>query len=46
MVAGILADLSGNYRTGFTVLALLAAAGSVMFLLARPPALPEPGLQG
>lgn len=37
MVAGLLADLSGNYRSGFTVLALVAASGSVLFLLARKP---------
>ena len=40
MVAGILADLTGNYQSGFTVLALAAACGSVLFLLARPPVLP------
>lgn len=37
MVAGVLADLTGNYRIGFVTLALLAASGSVMFLLARKP---------
>ena len=40
MVAGVLADLTGNYRWGFSVLALAAAAGSVLFVLARPPVLP------
>ena len=40
MVAGMLADLTGNYRWGFSVLALAAAGGSVLFLLARPPVLP------
>ena len=40
MVAGMLADLSGNYRTGFTVLALVAASGSVLFILARKPGRP------
>lgn len=40
MVAGMLADLSGNYRTGFTVLALVAASGSLLFILARKPARP------
>jgi MFS family permease len=40
MVAGILADLTGNYRWGFSLLALVAACGSVVFLMARPPALP------
>lgn len=40
MVAGVMADLTGNYRAGFVVLALLAGAGSVMFLLARKPQRP------
>lgn len=40
MIAGILADITGNYRAGFTVLALLAGLGSVFFLLARRPARP------
>jgi MFS family permease len=38
MVAGIFADLTGNYRSGFTVLALVAGSGCVLFLLARKPA--------
>ena len=38
MVAGVLADLTGNYRAGFTVLALLAGLGSLFFLLAKRPA--------
>ena len=38
MLAGVLADITGNYRVGFTVLALLAALGSLFFLLARRPA--------
>ena len=37
MVAGGMADLTGDYRTGFTLLALLAASGSLAFLLARRP---------
>ena len=40
MIAGILADMTGNYRAGFTTLALLAGLGSVFFLLARRPARP------
>jgi MFS family permease len=40
MIAGILADATGNYRAGFTVLALLAGLGSVFFLMARRPARP------
>jgi MFS family permease len=42
LVAGSLADLTGDYRTGFTVLALVAGAGSLAFVLARPPARPLP----
>jgi sugar phosphate permease len=37
LVAGALADWSGNYRIGFTLLALVAASGSLLFLLARKP---------
>jgi MFS family permease len=38
MLAGVLADIYGNYRAGFTVLAALAGVGSMFFLLARRPA--------
>jgi MFS family permease len=38
MIAGYMADLSGNYRSGFTLLALLAGSGSVLFMMARKPA--------
>lgn len=37
MVAGAMADLTGNYRAGFTVLALVAGSGSMLFVLARRP---------
>ncbi len=37
MVAGAMADLTGNYRAGFTLLALVAGSGAVLFLLARKP---------
>jgi len=37
MVAGMFADVTGNYRAGFTVLALVAGSGSVLFLLAKKP---------
>ena len=40
MIAGILADLTGNYRLGFTILALLAGLGSLFFVLAKRPRLP------
>ncbi len=41
LVAGVLADLTGDYRLGFTVLALIAAMGSVAFMQATKPALPR-----
>jgi sugar phosphate permease len=37
LVAGILADRTGSYVPGFSVLAAFAAAGSVAFVLARRP---------
>lgn len=37
MVAGVLGDATGDYRAGFTVLALLAGAGSLLFAFARRP---------
>jgi sugar phosphate permease len=37
LVAGIIADRAGSYVPGFSVLAALAALGSVCFLLARRP---------
>lgn len=40
MVAGILADATGNYRAGFTILALLAGVGSLFFFFARQPVRP------
>ncbi|NCX44951.1 MAG: MFS transporter, partial [Betaproteobacteria bacterium] len=40
LVAGAFADLTGHYRSGFTVLAGLAGLGSVFFWLARKPQAP------
>jgi MFS family permease len=37
MVAGMLADLTGDYRLGFTLLSILAALGSASFMLAKKP---------
>ncbi|MDF2463508.1 MAG: nanT [Ramlibacter sp.] len=37
MVAGMFADATGNYRAGFTVLALVAGSGSMLFMLAKKP---------
>jgi MFS family permease len=41
MIAGILSDITGNYRAGFTLLAVLAGLGSAFFLFARRPARPQ-----
>jgi MFS family permease len=41
MVAGVLADLTGNYQLGFSLLALLSALGSLCFMLATKPLKPE-----
>jgi len=40
MIAGVFADAHGDYRVGFTVLAVLAALGSLFFLFAKKPARP------
>ena len=37
LVAGYMADRFGNYQYGFTLLAALAALGSIFFVLATPP---------
>jgi MFS family permease len=41
MIAGVLADMTGDYRLGFTILALLAGMGSLFFLFARRPTPPR-----
>ncbi|MBI2528235.1 MAG: MFS transporter [Candidatus Rokubacteria bacterium] len=41
LIAGVLADRTGSYEAGFRVLAALAAAGSVFFILAWRPAPPR-----
>ncbi|MEQ1773666.1 MAG: MFS transporter [Burkholderiales bacterium] len=40
IVAGAFADSTGNYRAGFTLLAVLAGVGSLFFLMAKPPKMP------
>ena len=37
LVAGAFADAFGNYRLGFTLLALTTGAGALLFILARKP---------
>jgi len=39
LIAGVLADLTGDYRAGFTVIAVLAGLGSLFFLKATKPTL-------
>jgi sugar phosphate permease len=41
LVAGVLADRTGSYELGFTILAVLSGMGSVFFLLAKRPSLPH-----
>jgi MFS family permease len=41
IIPGIFADITGNYRAGFTILAALAAAGSLFFIVARKPKRPS-----
>jgi hypothetical protein len=40
LLAGLIADATGDYVTGFTVLAVLAGMGSGFFIFARRPAPP------
>ena len=37
ILAGAFADWTGNYRMGFTILAVLAGVGSLFFVMAKPP---------
>lgn len=37
LIAGVLADITGDYRAGFTVIAVLAGLGSLFFLKATKP---------
>jgi sugar phosphate permease len=41
LIAGIMADVTGNYKLGFTILAILAGMGSMFFILARKPKQPS-----
>jgi MFS family permease len=41
MIAGILADMTGDYRVGFTTLALLAGVGTLFFIFAKKPVKPS-----
>jgi sugar phosphate permease len=37
ILAGVFADWTGNYRMGFTILAVTCGVGSLFFLMAKPP---------
>jgi MFS family permease len=41
LIAGVVYDQTGSYRAGFDILAGMAAAGSVFFILAKKPAPPR-----
>ncbi len=41
IIPGIFADITGDYRVGFTIIAILAGCGSGFFLLARKPKRPS-----
>ncbi len=41
LLAGILADSTGNYKLGFTVIACAAFAGTIFWVLATPPKHPN-----
>jgi MFS family permease len=41
LIAGYLADTTGSYRDGFTILAVMAGAGSIFFILATKPPRPR-----
>jgi sugar phosphate permease len=41
LMAGAFADWQGNYIAGFSVLAALAAVGSLFFYMAKPPPVPQ-----
>ena len=40
IIAGVMADETGSYTAGFTLLAALAGVGSIFFVLLRPPRRP------
>jgi sugar phosphate permease len=41
LVAGVLADVTGDYKTGFTVLSIMVGLGSPLFMFAKKPKHPE-----
>lgn len=41
LIAGVLADMTGSYQLGFSVLGLLVISGIMFWVLATPPAVPN-----
>lgn len=41
MVAGVTADMTGDYRVGFTLLAIIVGLGSALFVFAKRPPPPQ-----
>lgn len=41
MVAGVTADMTGDYRVGFTMLAIIVGLGSALFVFAKRPPPPQ-----
>ena len=41
LIAGFAYDITGDYRVGFDILAVMALLGSVFFILARKPDPPQ-----
>lgn len=41
LVAGVLADLTGDYRLGFTLLSVISVGGAWLFIAATPPVHPS-----
>ena len=41
LVAGVLADVTGDYKTGFTVLSIMVGLGSPLFMFAKKPKHPD-----
>ena len=37
LIAGYMYDTTGSYRFGFDMLAMMSGAGSIFFVLAKPP---------
>ena len=41
LMVGMVTDATGNYRLGFTIVAIIAGLGTTIFMIASPPELPD-----